>query len=126
MSQGGLEGVEGVSVTALLKLDQAKAVERFRIIRLDFQGGFVIAFGQVSVVSAKLSGSKLHPAIWRIGLNVGVAGQLLDGGFRSFSIACSTEKLPGSIFTVAREIEALGVQALPVQVDVRHEEQINC
>jgi citronellol/citronellal dehydrogenase len=36
----------------------------------------------------------------------------------------STEKLPGSIHTVAAEVEALGVQALPVQVDVRDEAQI--
>src|SRR5208283_5468329 len=36
----------------------------------------------------------------------------------------STDKLPGSIHTVAREVEALGAQALPVQVDVRSEEQI--
>jgi citronellol/citronellal dehydrogenase len=36
----------------------------------------------------------------------------------------SSEKLPRSIHTVAQEIEALGGQALPVQVDVRHEEQI--
>ncbi len=36
----------------------------------------------------------------------------------------STEKLPGSIHSVAKEVEALGVQALPVQVDVRDEAQI--
>jgi citronellol/citronellal dehydrogenase len=36
----------------------------------------------------------------------------------------STEKLPGSIYTVAKEVEALGVQALPVQVDVRFAKQI--
>lgn len=36
----------------------------------------------------------------------------------------STAKLPGSIFTVAQEIEAKGVQALPVAVDVRDSEQI--
>jgi citronellol/citronellal dehydrogenase len=36
----------------------------------------------------------------------------------------STEKLPGSIHSVAQEIEALGGQVLPVQVDVRDEEQI--
>lgn len=36
----------------------------------------------------------------------------------------STEKLPGSIHTVAQEVEALGAQALPVQVDVRDEVQI--
>jgi citronellol/citronellal dehydrogenase len=36
----------------------------------------------------------------------------------------STDKLPGSIHTVAAEIEALGGQALPVAVDVREEAQI--
>src|SRR5437763_4524204 len=36
----------------------------------------------------------------------------------------STEKLPGSIFAVAAEAEALGVRALPVQVDVRDADQI--
>jgi citronellol/citronellal dehydrogenase len=36
----------------------------------------------------------------------------------------SSAKLPGSIFTVAAEVEALGVQALPIQVDVCDEQQI--
>jgi len=36
----------------------------------------------------------------------------------------TTEKLPGSIHTVAKEVEALGAQALPIQVDVRQPEQI--
>lgn len=36
----------------------------------------------------------------------------------------STEKLPGSIHSVAREVEERGVQSLPVQVDVRDAEQI--
>src|SRR5688572_24281980 len=36
----------------------------------------------------------------------------------------SSEKLPGSIFTVAAEVEALGAKALPVQVDVRDADQI--
>src|SRR3954466_12734760 len=36
----------------------------------------------------------------------------------------STEKLPGSIFTVAAEAEAMGVRALPVRVDVRDADQI--
>jgi citronellol/citronellal dehydrogenase len=36
----------------------------------------------------------------------------------------STEKLPGSIFTVADEVRAMGVEALPVQTDVRDEAQI--
>src|SRR5947209_9304886 len=36
----------------------------------------------------------------------------------------STERLPGSIYTVAKEVEQLGAQALPVQVDVRDEAQV--
>jgi len=36
----------------------------------------------------------------------------------------STDKLPGSIHTVAGEVEALGAKALPVQVDVREETHI--
>ncbi len=36
----------------------------------------------------------------------------------------STEKLPGSIHTVAAEVEALGAAALPVQVDLRDAERI--
>src|SRR5262245_65611718 len=36
----------------------------------------------------------------------------------------STEKLPGSIHTVAAEVEALGGRALAVAVDVRDEQQI--
>jgi citronellol/citronellal dehydrogenase len=35
-----------------------------------------------------------------------------------------SEKLPGSIYTVAAEVEGLGGQALPLQVDVRDETQI--
>jgi citronellol/citronellal dehydrogenase len=37
----------------------------------------------------------------------------------------STERLPGSIYSVAQETEALGAQALPVQVDVRDAGQID-
>lgn len=36
----------------------------------------------------------------------------------------SSEQLPGSIHTVAQEVEALGAQALPVQVDVRDADQL--
>src|SRR5262245_42959036 len=37
----------------------------------------------------------------------------------------STDKLPGSIHTVAAEVEALGAPALAVQADVRDEAQID-
>ncbi len=33
-------------------------------------------------------------------------------------------KLPGTIFSVAEEIEALGGKALPFQVDIRHQDQV--
>jgi citronellol/citronellal dehydrogenase len=33
-------------------------------------------------------------------------------------------KLEGTIYSAAQEIEALGVKALPLQVDIRHDEQI--
>ena len=36
----------------------------------------------------------------------------------------STEKLPGSVYTVTGEVEALGGQALPIVVDVRDEAQV--
>ncbi len=36
----------------------------------------------------------------------------------------SSDKLPGSIYTVAAEVQALGAQALPLAVDVRDEAQI--
>jgi citronellol/citronellal dehydrogenase len=35
-----------------------------------------------------------------------------------------TERLPGSIHTVAQEVEAMGRRALPVRVDVRSEEDV--
>ncbi len=36
----------------------------------------------------------------------------------------STDRLPGSIYTVAEEVKALGVEALPIQIDVRDHEAI--
>jgi citronellol/citronellal dehydrogenase len=36
----------------------------------------------------------------------------------------SSERLPGSIHTVAKEVEALGASALPIQIDVREADQI--
>src|SRR5437899_770453 len=54
---------------------------------------------------------------------LGLAGAGCHVVIAAKSIA-STEKLPGSIFTVAAEVEALGAQALPVQVDVRDADQV--
>ena len=72
--------------------------------------------GRVAIITgaSRGIGRALALGLARSGCDIVVAAKSVE----------STEKLPGSIFTVAREIEALGVQALPVQVDVRHEEQI--
>lgn len=72
--------------------------------------------GRVAVVTgaSRGIGRALALGLAKAGCHIVVAAK---------SIA-STEKLPGSIFTVAAEVEALGVQALPIQVDVRDERQI--
>jgi citronellol/citronellal dehydrogenase len=61
------------------------------------------------------------------GIGRAIALGLARQGCRVVIAAKSTqprEKLPGSIYTVAAEVEALGGQALPVQVDVRDDAQI--
>lgn len=61
------------------------------------------------------------------GIGRAIALGLAREGCRVVIAAKSTqprENLPGSIFTVAAEVEALGGQALPVQVDVRDDAQI--
>jgi citronellol/citronellal dehydrogenase len=61
------------------------------------------------------------------GIGRALARGLARAGCRIVVAAKSTvprEKLPGSIYTVAQEVEALSAEALPVQVDVRDEGQI--
>ena len=48
------------------------------------------------------------------GANIAIAAKTID----------PHPKLEGTIYTAAAEIEALGVKVLPLQVDIRHEEQI--
>jgi citronellol/citronellal dehydrogenase len=50
----------------------------------------------------------------RDGANIAIAAKTAE----------PTSKLPGTIYTAAKEIEAAGGRALPLQVDVRFEEQI--
>jgi citronellol/citronellal dehydrogenase len=57
-------------------------------------------------------------------LALGLAGHGCDVVVAAKSTQ-STEKLPGSIFTVAQEVEARGARVLPVPVDVRDEAQID-
>jgi citronellol/citronellal dehydrogenase len=73
-------------------------------------------WGQVAIVtgSSRGIGRSIALGLAKAGCNVVVAAKSTQ----------STEKLPGSIFTVAAEVEALGAKVLPVQVDVREAEQI--
>jgi citronellol/citronellal dehydrogenase len=72
--------------------------------------------GQVAIVtgSSRGIGRAMALGLAREGCRVVIAAK---------SVAPS-DKLPGSIHTVAAEVEALGGQALPLQVDVRDETQI--
>jgi citronellol/citronellal dehydrogenase len=72
--------------------------------------------GRVAIITgaSRGIGQALALGLARAGCHVVIAAKSVT----------ATEKLPGSIFTVAAEVEALGGQALPVQVDVRDEAQI--
>jgi citronellol/citronellal dehydrogenase len=72
--------------------------------------------GRVAVItgSSRGIGRALALGLARAGWHIVVAAKSTT----------SSDKLPGSIFTVAAEVEALGAGALPVQVDVRDEAQI--
>src|SRR5262245_23184089 len=56
-------------------------------------------------------------------LALGLAGQGCDIVIAAKSVT-SSDQLPGSIYTVAEEVQSRGAQALPVQVDVRDAEQV--
>src|SRR5438105_1984893 len=72
--------------------------------------------GQVAIVtgSSRGIGRALALGLARHGCHIVVAAKSVE----------ATEKLPGSIYTVADEVRQLGVEALPIQVDVRDAEQI--
>lgn len=61
------------------------------------------------------------------GIGKAIALRLAKEGANIAIAAKTTEphpKLEGTIYTAAQEIEALGVKALPLQCDIRYEEQI--
>jgi citronellol/citronellal dehydrogenase len=61
------------------------------------------------------------------GIGKAIAMRLAEEG-ANIAIAAKTAephpKLEGTIYTAAKEIEALGVKVLPLQADIRNEEQI--
>ena len=61
------------------------------------------------------------------GIGKAIALKAARDGANIVIVAKTTEphpKLPGTIYTAAEEIEAAGGQALPLAVDIRHEEQV--
>src|SRR5262245_24640274 len=72
--------------------------------------------GRVAIVTgaSRGIGRAIAVGLSQAGVSVVVAAKTTE----------STDKLPGSIFTVAEEITKLGGKALPLQVDVRDETQI--
>lgn len=81
--------------------------------------------GQNSTVSLK--GATVFITGGSRGIGKAIALRLAKEG-ANVAIAAKTvephPKLEGTIFTAAEEIEALGVKVLPLQVDIRYEEQI--
>lgn len=62
------------------------------------------------------------------GIGREIALKLAKSGFNIVIAAKTTEphpKLPGTIYTVAEEVEALGVKALPIKTDIRFEENVS-
>lgn len=61
------------------------------------------------------------------GIGLAIAKRLAQDGANIVIAAKTTEpnpKLPGTIYSAAKEIEASGGQCLPLQVDIREEEQV--
>ncbi|MGI4812280.1 MAG: SDR family oxidoreductase [Janthinobacterium lividum] len=61
------------------------------------------------------------------GIGLAIAKRAARDGARIVIAAKTAEphpKLPGTIYTAAREIEAAGGSALPLVVDIRHEDQV--
>src|SRR5215207_11682729 len=61
------------------------------------------------------------------GIGKAIAERLAKEGCNIAIAAKTTEphpKLEGTIYTAAKDIEALGVKCLPLQCDIRNEEQI--
>ncbi len=62
------------------------------------------------------------------GIGEAIALKLAENGMHIAILAKSDKphpKLPGTIHTVAAKIEALGVKALPIKCDIRHEEEVD-
>ena len=61
------------------------------------------------------------------GIGLSIAKKLASNG-SNIAILAKTDvphpKLPGTIFSAAKEIEQLGVKALPIKTDIRFDDQV--
>ncbi len=76
---------------------------------------------------ASLKGKTLFISGGSRGIGLAIAKRAATDGANITIAAKTTEphpKLPGTIYTAAEEIEAAGGKALPLQVDIREEEQV--
>jgi len=79
-------------------------------------------------MSANLAGKKIFITGASRGIGLAIAKRAAQDGAMIAIAAKTTEphpKLPGTIFTAAQDIEAAGGRALPIQCDLRDEEQIS-
>ncbi len=78
-------------------------------------------------MSASLAGKKIFITGASRGIGLAIAKRAAQDGAMVAIAAKTTEphpKLPGTIFSAAEEIEAVGGKALPIQCDLRDETQI--
>ncbi len=76
---------------------------------------------------ADLKGKTLLISGGSRGIGLAIAGRAARDGANIVIAAKTVEphpKLPGTIYTAAEEIEAAGGKALPVQTDIRDEDQV--
>src|SRR6202790_3436963 len=74
-----------------------------------------------------ISGKTLFISGGSRGIGLAIALRAARDGANVVIAAKTTEphpKLPGTIYTAAQEIEAAGGEALPVQTDIREEDQV--
>ena len=71
--------------------------------------------GQVAIItgSTRGIGKALALALAEQGVNITVTGKSVE----------PDEEMPGTIYQTAEEVEELGAEALPIKLDVRHEEE---
>ncbi|MEP7101844.1 MAG: SDR family oxidoreductase, partial [Burkholderiales bacterium] len=77
--------------------------------------------------TASLKGKTLFVTGASRGIGLAIALRAAQDGANIVIAAKTAEphpKLPGTIYTAAKEIEAAGGRALPLVVDIRHEEQV--